>query len=85
MGDYCIDEIIHLLEAIAKCVYSTIFSVIYSATKPWSLRFGEKVSQIHVKILFLADFFGSAACLTESGFMDCKEKFSLHSKAPANL
>ena len=30
VGDYCIDEIIHLLEAVAKCVYS--------ATKPWCQR-----------------------------------------------
>jgi len=52
VGDYCIDEIIHLLEAIAKCLYSTI----YSATKPWRLRFGEKISQIHEINLYLADF-----------------------------
>lgn len=54
-----IDEIIHLLEAFAKCVYSTIFSVIYSAicsaTKPWSQRFGEKLSQIQDYFLYLAE------------------------------
>ena len=28
---------------------------IYSATKPWRLRFGEKLSQIHEINLYLAD------------------------------
>ena len=46
---------IGILWGFAKCVYSTIYSVIYSATKPWSQRFGEKVSQIQDYFLFLAE------------------------------
>ena len=46
-----------LLFYVARLLhFLSVREVTYSATKPWSQRFGEKVSQIHEKILFLADF-----------------------------
>ena len=65
-----IDEIIHSLEAFSKCVCSTIFSaiysVIYSATKPWSQRLLKADCQIDIPVRQLEFRLRKAAFFAEA-------------------